>query len=275
VVWLLAGAALRPVERMRGEASAISSADSETRLEVPETGDELARLASTLNNMLDRLREASAREHDFVNKASHELRTPLSVLKAELEMALSGDRTPGELRTSLRGAAGETDRLVRLAEDLLVLARSSDGRLPIHRTSILLEDIANRSARTFATRASEAGVSIVVDSDGGTASLDPDRVRQALDNLVDNALRHSPRGGTVVVRTAHENGSVVLQVQDEGTGFAEAIAGREFESFTEADGTGAGLGLAIVSAVAEGHGGDASAENLPAAGARVTITIPN
>ena len=129
VTWLLVGWTLRPVESMRGEAAAISASDPGRRLPVPGTGDELARLAETLNAMLERLEEAIERERRFVDDASHELRTPLANLKAELDLALRRSRTADELERALRSAAEETDRLARLADDLLVLARSDRGRL--------------------------------------------------------------------------------------------------------------------------------------------------
>src|SRR5206468_434054 len=120
--WLLAGAALRPVESMRRRAAELSAQDPGLRLPIPATGDELARLAVTLNDVLDRLHQAREREHRFVDDASHELRTPLAVLKAELDLALTRRRPPEQLRGALQAAATYTDELVRLAEDLLVLA---------------------------------------------------------------------------------------------------------------------------------------------------------
>ena len=134
LAWILSGAALRPVERIRQETSAISEGDLEKRLQVPATGDEIARLATTLNEMLARLEQAFERERRFVDDASHELRTPLGILRTELELALRRSRTREEMRAALVSAAEEAERLNRLAEDLLVLARSDRGRLPLHRT---------------------------------------------------------------------------------------------------------------------------------------------
>ena len=136
VIWLVVGAALGPVESMRAEASAISASEPGRRLPVPDTGDELARLGDTLNAMLERLEEAIERERRFVDDASHELRTPLSNLKAEIDLALRRSRTVDELERALASAAEETDRLSRLAEDLLVLARADRGRLPVRRERV-------------------------------------------------------------------------------------------------------------------------------------------
>src|SRR5439155_1173537 len=134
--WIVIGSALGPVERMRQEAAAISASEPERRLPVPSSGDELARLGTTLNAMLDRLQDALERERRFVDDASHELRTPLSILKMELDLALARARTPEELESALTNAAEETDRLVRLAQDLLVLARLEGGRVLVHRAEV-------------------------------------------------------------------------------------------------------------------------------------------
>ena len=148
--WILAGAALRPVEELRSEAAAISTTEPERRLPVPETGDELQRLAETLNGMLDRLHDALDRERRFVDEASHELRTPLGVLKAELDLALKEPRSPEELEAALQSIAEETERLRRLTQDLLVLARSDRGRLPVHRAEVDVSE--DRRTRHFGVR---------------------------------------------------------------------------------------------------------------------------
>jgi two-component system, OmpR family, sensor kinase len=281
VGWLVAGAALRPVERMRSEAAAISAADVARRLPVPETGDELARLGETLNEMLARLEEALERERRFVGDASHELRTPLANLKAEIELALRRSRTPEQLVEALRSAGQETERLVRLAEDLLVLARTDRGRLPVTREPIDVADLVASEAESFSSRASERGIAIRTDvPDDLQARVDPRRVRQALGNLLDNAIRHSASGGTVAVEARDRDGWLSLEVRDEGAGFPPDFLARAFEPFARADPSrsrtdgGTGLGLAIVQAVAEAHGGTAGARNLPQGGAAVTITIP-
>lgn len=150
--WVVIGGALGPVERIRREAEAVSASEPDRRLSVPVSGDELARLAATLNAMLGRLQEARGREHRFVDEASHELRTPLSVLKMELDLALARERTPKELEAALEGAARETDRLVRLAEDLLVLARLQGGRLPVRRETVDLVELVRGVAPGYAAR---------------------------------------------------------------------------------------------------------------------------
>jgi two-component system, OmpR family, sensor kinase len=281
VGWVVAGAALRPVERMRAEASAISSLEPGRRLAVPATGDELARLAATLNEMLDRLEQALRRERRFVDEASHELRTPLSNLRVELDLALRRARSRGELEAAVRSAADESDRLARLAEDLLVLARADRGRLPVRRERVALAPVVSAAIEGYSRRAESAGVTLEARvRDGLEASVDPLRLRQALGNLIDNALRHTGRGGRISVRLGLEDGTLLLEVRDTGEGFPEPFLAMAFEPFARPDPSrsredgAAGLGLAIVRAVAEAHGGSARAANDPRGGASVTVRIP-
>jgi heavy metal sensor kinase len=274
--WWLAGAALRPMERMRAEAAAISASELDRRLSVPETGDEVARLGETLNGLLDRLGESIERERRFVDDASHELRTPLANLRAELDLALRGARSREELEAALRSAAEESDRLGALAEDLLVLARAERGRLPIRRSRIAVDQLADEVAGTFAARAAADGVRIQRSGAPTRGDLDPARIRQVLANLVDNALRHTPAGGTVEVRVAPDDGAARIEVLDTGEGFPQAFLERAFDAFAIPDrgrGGGSGLGLAIVKAIAEAHGGTAQASNGPDGGAIVTVTL--
>jgi two-component system OmpR family sensor kinase len=259
-----AAAALRPVERMRRRAAAIQPGDAGARLPIPPAADEVGRLGATLNELLGRLEEAYARERAFVADASHELRTPLAILKSELELALREGRSREELQAALRSAAEETDRLASLAEDLLVLARVEDGRLPVRLAEL---DATEELARFGLPAAVPAGL---------TVRADPDRLRQALGNLVDNALRH---GGTPVELAAERaDGHVELHVRDEGPGFPPAFIDAAFERFTRADPArgrgGAGLGLAIVDVIARAHGGAAGVRNRPTGGADVWISLP-
>ncbi len=276
--WLLAGAALRPVERMRREAAAISVSEPERRLPVPETGDELAGLARTLNAMLERLQESLGRERRFVDDASHELRTPLGILKGELDLALSRSRTPEEMEATLRRASAETNRLARLAQDLLVLSRAEGGRIPVHREDVVLRDVLEEACRDQRERARSAGIELVVRASEDRASLDPVRLRQAVENLVDNSIRHVPAGGTILVQAGSNGRGVDVSVEDSGSGFPPEFLPGAFEPFARGEPAttetqGAGLGLAIVRAVAEAHGGSATAENLPGGGARVRLSL--
>ncbi|HYZ14332.1 MAG TPA: ATP-binding protein [Actinomycetota bacterium] len=280
VVWLIVGAALRPVEAMRSEAAAISASEPDRRLPVGQTDDELARLGRTLNEMLERLQRALERERRFVDDASHELRTPLANLKAELDLSIRRARTPDELEVALRSAAEETDRLVRLAEDLLVLARAKGGKLPVRREQVDAAALVRDIVATFEGRASERGVTLDDEAeDGVRADVDPLRMRQAIGNLIDNALRHAPPGGRVSVALARANGELTISVSDSGPGFPPEFLADAFEPFTRDDAArsrsdgGTGLGLAIVRAIAEAHGGSAEARNT-ARGAEVVLRFP-
>jgi signal transduction histidine kinase len=277
--WLLAGAALRPVESMRRRAAELSAHDPGVRLPVPGTGDELARLAVTLNDLLDRLHQAMEREHRFVDDASHELRTPLAVLKAELDLALTRPRPPGQLRGALQAAARHTDELVRLAEDLLVLARMRGGRLPLHRVPTGLPAMLDRAVDPLRHAAGEAGRTVRIDAPDVQVCVDPLRTRQAVLNLVDNALRHG--SGTVTVIATETRSVLTIDVRDQGDGFPPELADTAFEPFVRGAGAayprggrGAGLGLTIVQAVAAAHGGRASVRGGRDGGACVRVELP-
>jgi two-component system, OmpR family, sensor kinase len=279
--WLVAGAALRPVERMRAQAAAISASDPGHRLPVPRTGDEIARLGETLNGMLVRLEEALERERRFVDDASHEIRTPLANLRTELDLALRRARSPEELEHAVRSAAHETERLARLAEDLLVLARADRGRLPVRREPVGVAEVVGSAAEAFGPRAEEAGVAIEERIPRDLrANLDPLRIRQALGNLLDNALGHTPPGGRVRIDAVLADGSLTFEVSDTGEGFSPGFLPRAFDPFTRPDASrsrpegGTGLGLAIVRAIAEAHGGVVEARNRAEGGASVTLRIP-
>jgi two-component system, OmpR family, sensor kinase len=273
----VATAALRPVGAMRGEASEISRLGSGRRLPVAPGGDELAQLGGTLNEMLDRLERSAERERGFVASASHELRTPLALLRAELELALREGRTPEELRAALASAVEESDRLEQLAEDLLVLARADEGRLPVRPERLDVADLLATTARRFDVRAAETGRELrVVDADSLTVSADRLRAEQALANLVDNALRHGD--GPVELHAEPAGDGVRLHVLDRGPGFDPALNGRAFERFTRGDRArsrgGTGLGLAIVDAIARSHGGSAGAAPRDGGGADAWIELP-
>ncbi len=256
----LAAGAMRPVEAMRRRARAVSLEDPGERLPLPRARDEIRALGETLNEMLSRLRASFEREREFVADASHELRTPVAVVKAELEASLRAEDLGAQARESVVAALEECDRLAQLAEDLLVLARSADGRLPVRREPVAAGELLGAVRERFAARAAERGREIRVEApDGLMLEADPLRLRQALGNLVDNALRHGR--GDVWLSARAEDDTAVLEAGDGGTGLTE-LGGRAFERFVRGDaarsGTGAGLGLAIVRAVAEAHGGTAS-----------------
>jgi signal transduction histidine kinase len=274
--YLVAAAALRPVESMRRRASVISATTPGARLPVPPSRDEIRDLATTLNEMLARLEAALEHERRFVADASHELRTPLALLKTELELALRRPRSAEELRAAVGSAAEETDRLVRLAEDLLLIARSDGEALGLRVEPVDLHELARSTADRFGERASRERRRVAVEIPAGIeVAADRLRLEQALRNLVDNALGHGD--GTVTISARRAGEVVELHVRDEGRGFSPEVAARAFERFSRGDDArgrgGSGLGLAIVDAVARAHGGSAGiAPN--GGGADVWISLP-
>jgi two-component system, OmpR family, sensor kinase len=279
--WGLAGAAFRPIERMRSEAEAISLSEPDRRLPVSPTRDEVARLGTTLNSMLDRLQGSIAKERRFMDEASHELRTPLSILKTELELGLTQNRTPEEVRAALGSAREETDRLVDLADDLLVYSRQQGDRAPLERSDVRIDRFLRTVSVSFQRAVAASGVAIDVRAPAIDVRVDEQRLRQAVANLLGNAVAHTPPGGRVTVTASVDAGQLTIAVEDTGSGFELEMLERAFEPFARGsadradDRSGAGLGLAIVRAVAVGHGGAARAENRPTGGARVSITLPS
>jgi signal transduction histidine kinase len=273
----VAGAALRPVERMRARAERITERDTSERLPVPDTSDEIEALGHTLNELLGRLDAALLRERRLVADASHELRTPLSVLLAEVQVALRGERDVEELRAALESVEHEARRLSRLAGDLLVLARADGGRLPVHLEPLEAQELLTEAARRAAAAAAAAGRRLATDAAPDVILLaDPDRAAQALDNLVANALAYGD--GEVRLAANLTGRTVELHVTDQGGGFPDGLLERAFERFSRGDparpGGGTGLGLPIVATIAHAHGGEVGARNLPGSGADVWLSVP-
>jgi two-component system, OmpR family, sensor kinase len=274
--YLAVAGALRPIESMRARAGEISGGTPDERLPVSPARDEVARLGTTLNQMLGRLEAVFAHERRFVSDASHELRTPLGILKTELELALRGSRSQDELKESIRSAAAETDRVVHLAEDLLVIARADQGQLPVRRTDVDLNAMIDGVRRRFEPRAAEQQRHVLIDVPAdATVSADRLRLEQALGNLVDNALRHG--AGPITLKVLETQSAIELHVTDAGPGLSPQFVSEAFERFTREDRGrgGSGLGLAIVQAIATAHGGGAHATIRTAGIADFWITIPN
>ena len=281
VGYRVAGIALRPVEAMRRQAEQITH-QPDKRLPVPPVDDELGRLGVTLNAMLERLersqvaeRSAIANERRLVADASHELRTPLTILKSQIEVALLGERDVDALDSALRSAGEETDRLVRLTEELLVLAQADEGRLAIHVEPFDVRDLLKEVADQQRMRASLGERRILAQAPVGLmVCADRVRLRQALVNLVVNALNHGR--GDIQLTARRDHDAVRVAVRDHGPGFGANFAEHAFERFSREDpgraGGGAGLGLAIVRAVAEAHGAVVELGNADP-GARVEIVL--
>ena len=241
--YLVAGAGLRPIERMRARAATISARSAGERLPVPAADDELRRLALTLNAMLERLDDGLQRERRFVAEASHDLRTPLALMLTEVELALAQQRTPEELTRALHSIQDEVRRLIALAEELLDRASAEEGRLPIQAGPVDLVALATRVANRFQAAAGGRAIRVTaprpVEIQGDATRLD-----RALSNLIDNALRHG--AGDIAIEIRATAGGAELTVTDEGAGFAA-------HDTSPADGDG--LGLTIVREIVRAHGG--------------------
>jgi two-component system OmpR family sensor kinase len=274
----VAGAALRPVERMRARAAEIGDAELGERLPEPGTGDELDRLAGTLNELLERRQEALELERRVVSDASHELRTPISVLRTRLDVALRGPGDAASLREGLEGAHADVARLARLADDLLVLARADEGRLPLRPELLDVQDLLEATVARHAAAAGAAGraLAAAVEIDGGAVVLgDADRLAQILDNLVINALRHGAGAVAIVARPGPSPAAVEIVVRDAGPGFPAEFLPKAFDRFSQVvAGEGSGLGLALVEAIVRAHGGTVAASAAPGGGAEVRIGLP-
>jgi signal transduction histidine kinase len=264
---------------MRRRAAAITAETADRRLPLPGARDEIGRLAETLNAMLDRLEAALEHERRFVADASHELRTPLALLRTELEVALRRPRSNAELEAAIRSASEDSERLARLTEELLLIARSDQGQLPLAPEDVAVDELLAGVAARFAERAAQRSRLVAVDGVDGarTVSVDRSRLEGALANLVENALIH---GDGTVTLSAERRGAVTrLGVHDEGTGFPPEFVARAFDRFSRADEArgrpGSGLGLSIVDLVARAHGGAVHVASRAGAGTDVWIELPD
>jgi signal transduction histidine kinase len=280
---VLSQAIARPVRRLTSAAGAVARGDLDHQVPVGSR-DELGRLSQAFNEMTARLRAARQMQIDFVANVSHELRTPLTAVKGTVETLRDGAVDDPEVRDHfLETVESETDRLIRLVNDLLVLSRADSEALNLHREPLDLAQLARCTVRKLAPRAEARGVAQAVEADPAAplALADPDRIEQVLVNLLDNAYKYSPSGGQVIVRIAGQrDGTVRVQVQDQGLGIPADELPRIGERFYRADRArsraegGSGLGLAIAQALVQAHGGRLWLESEEGRGTLVTFTLP-
>ena len=280
VGWFLAAKAMRPVDQMTQAARAIGrTTDFSRRLPEPAQQDELGRLARTFNDMLDQLAEAYGTQKRFLADASHELRTPLTVIRTSVESLRRGmDADPVERDETLRAIARESERMGRLVADLLTLARADAGqtleRRRLELDSLVLEVYSQEQALADGVRLQ------LGEWDQIAVEGDPDRLKQVMLNLVDNALRYTPRGGTVTLDLLRRGDEAVFRVQDTGPGIAAEHLPRIFDRFYRVDQPrtrgigGTGLGLAIAREVAEAHGGRIEVESHLGEGTTFSLVLP-
>ncbi|TKK76735.1 HAMP domain-containing histidine kinase [Kribbella jiaozuonensis] len=274
--WLMVGQALRPVERIRSRVQGIGTRDLTERVPVPPTRDEIARLAVTMNEMLDRLETGQATQRAFVADASHELRSPLATLTAALEV-IEADTT-GEAWRELRAVMGtETDRMRQLVEDLLLLAKADDTGIRMRQTDVDLDDLV--AAEIQRLRSSMPELKVTGDVHPVRVVGDPARLSQVLRNLVDNAARAAHT--SVHLTTAEKDGSAIITVEDDGDGIPEADRLRVFERFVRLDTSrsrasgGSGLGLSIAREITRAHDGTITLTSSSTGGTTAIVTLPN
>ncbi len=280
VGWFLAAKAMRPVDQMTQAARAIGrTTDFSRRLPEPAEQDELGRLARTFNDMLDQLAEAYSTQKRFLADASHELRTPLTVIRTSVESLRRGlDADPVEREETLQAIARESERMGRLVADLLTLARADAGQT-IERRRLELDSLVLEVYSQQQTLAD--GVRLQLGEwDQIAVEGDPDRLKQVMLNLVDNALRYTPRGGTVTLDLLRRGDEAVFRVRDSGPGIPDEHLPRIFDRFYRVDVPrtrgigGTGLGLAIAREVAEAHGGRIEVESRVGEGSTFSLVLP-
>jgi heavy metal sensor kinase len=279
--WWIARRALRPVERMTRAAERIEIERLDEQLADPGTRDEVAHLAQTLNAMLARIRAAIGQQRRLVDDASHELRSPLAAMRSELDVSLRADELSPAARDALESVRDEVDRLTRTVDDLLTLASVDQGRLALATEPVDLGAVAANAGGALRPLAARRSITIEVDGSSAGVTGDPERLRQALGNLIENAVKFSPDGGVVSVRTAAANGSASVTVSDQGPGVAPADRDQMFERFFRADASrsrgvaGSGLGLSIAREIAEAHGGQIRFAPREPRGAEFALELPS
>lgn len=285
VGYWLAGTSLRPVQGIMDEVDAISDGTSlHRRLAVPFSGDEMARLALTVNRMLARLEQSFASLHRFTADASHELKTPLMVLRAGVERALIHPGTPAEILQSLDETLAQINQMTEMVENLLTLARADEGRAPLAVEESDLREIVADVAETAGMLGENAGVTATHSMPPTPVRLavDRHRIREMLLNLVTNAIKYTPRGGTITIALEEDDHSATFTVRDTGIGIAAGDLPHIFERFWRADPArsrtgdrpGAGLGLSITKWIAEAHGGSITVQSRPGRGSVFTVRLP-
>jgi heavy metal sensor kinase len=279
--WWLARKALLPVERMTSKAEQIGIDRLDERIEVPPTGDEIARLAVTLNAMLDRLQRGVEEKRRLVADASHELRTPLAAMRAELDVSLRGDDLSPVAREVLESTGEEVDRMSRTVDNLLMLARVDEGRLELLTAHVDLGHAIEAAARPLEPLAAAKRLRLELDGEPSEASADPQRLHQALTNLIENAIKFGRPGGEVRVTSWRKGDEVGVTVKDNGPGIPADARAHVFDRFYRADpargrddGGGSGLGLAICREIATAHGGRVWVESEEGKGSAFSLALP-
>ena len=279
--FLLAKKSLSPVVVMSDQAKHITATNLQERLKVSNPNDELGRLAGVFNEMLSRLEHSFENMRQFMADASHELRTPLSIIRGEADVSLSQDRNEGEYKESLAIIQDEARRLSRIVDDMLVLAHADAGQHQVRASEFYLNDLVEEACRSMQVLAARKGVRLTL---AAAEDLpfhgDEDMLRRLVLNLVDNAIKYTHEGGSVLVKTEATQSMAKIIITDTGVGIPAEAAPHVFERFYRADTArsradgGSGLGLAIAKWAAEAHNGSIDLQTLPGSGSTFTVSLP-
>ena len=270
--------ALHPLDRMTSDAQAIRTDRLHERVAVPAARDELRRLAETLNAMLDRIEEASKQQRQLIADTSHELRTPLTVMRTELDVSLRADELSPAARETLGSAREEVDQMSRTVDNLLTLAAVDEGRLELLTETMDLRQAAEEAAAPLRYLAHVKDVRLEISGDSHEVRADHQRLRLALSNLIENAIKYTGHGGGVRVQTWERAGEVGVTVTDNGPGVSAEDSRHLFDRFYRVGGGGSGgsgLGLAICREVAEAHGGRVWLDSELGRGSAFSLALPS
>ncbi len=279
--WFLAGRALRPVESITQAAGRIAGGDLSQRLSVPQSTDEIGRLAATFNDMIARLDASFRQVRQFGTDASHELRTPLTVLKGETELALRRPRSAEDYRLVLESGLEEIDRMTRIVDELLFLSRADLGEVKLESLPVRLDGLLEDIHRQASLLGQEANVQVSLGStEACTVQGDELRLRELLLNLVDNGIKYSRPSGTVELELTCDRQAARVTVRDQGIGIEPEALSRIFDRFYRTDAArahakmGTGLGLAICRWIADAHGGRIDVQSTPGHGSLFSLVLP-
>jgi heavy metal sensor kinase len=278
--WWVASRAIRPIEAISATAIKIAGGDLSQRINAANTDNELGRLAALLNSTFARLEAAFAHQARFTSDASHELRTPVSVILAQTQMALSRQRPASDYRESLEACQRAAQRMRKLTESLLALARLDAGQEPMKNEPFDLSRVARECVELVRPLAVERGLDVHCELPAVPCLGDAERIGQVATNLLTNAIQYTRNGGKIQISTAAQNGSAVLTVTDTGTGIPPEDLPHIFERFYRADKSRSrlqghsGLGLAICKAIVDAHGGTIDVSSQPGAGSSFVVKLP-
>ena len=279
--YVLVKRALAPVDEIAASAERISSNNLSERLPVARTGDELERLSLALNHMIERLDAAFQYSRRFVADASHELRTPLTILKGELEDFVQKPQLSPDWRDRLGSALEEVDRLTNIVEGLFAISRLDAGEAAAEWVKFDLAQLASATADQMALLAEDKKIKLTCQGSAGVlVEGDRSRLKQVVVNLLDNAIKYTPEGGSILLTVCAQNGNAVLEVADTGIGIPAQVLTRIFDRFFRVDSArsrqqgGAGLGLSIVKSICAAHHGHVEATSNPGQGTRFRVELP-